>query len=158
MPIGIIQEAMAARALRYGAIGIGEDHTERDGRDLARLLIQGGSVRCLFVELAENVYQSQIEAAVEVREAAHESVRRHLFFGSIHRCEVMLEDVVADAIVNNIPVYCVDDRIAMNPTRSSRPAGMRKRNTTIVANILNVLGLSSAREGGAAGSLLIFSG
>lgn len=50
--IGLMQQAMAVRALKFGAVGIGEHHQSRHGRKLAFQLIQGGHVKRLFVELS----------------------------------------------------------------------------------------------------------
>src|ERR1700736_4499083 len=97
--IGLLQEAMAARALQFGAVGIAEDHEQRHGRDLALRLIESNSIRRLFVELSPVAYQGQIDRAAGLRSQGHTAVRGVLGFNCTYNCPIALEDVVAAAIV-----------------------------------------------------------
>lgn len=73
--IGQLQEAMAARALQFGALGIGENHEERQGRDLAIRLIVGGHVKRLFVELSPGAYGPMIQNATGLAPQGYAAVR-----------------------------------------------------------------------------------
>lgn len=161
-PIGVLQEAMAARALQFGAVGIAEDHEERHGRDLALRLIESNSVRRLFVELSTAAYQGQIDRAAQLRAQGRDAVRGRLGFSCTYKCPIALEEVVAAAIVKGIPVHCVDDKVAMNPNRAKTPSGMRTRNATVVKNACEITEAAgpqaSARDAGAIGSLFLFGG
>lgn len=156
--IGQLQQAMAARALHFGALGIGEDHTERHGRDLAIRLITDGHVRRLFVELSPGAFGQMVQAATALAPQGFDAVRGALGFGALHACPIALEDVVATAIVRHVSVHCVDHRRAMQMGFASSDAGMRLRNRTIAEGVQAETETESARDGGAAGSLLLFGG
>lgn len=166
MTIGLIKQEMAARALKFGAVGIGEDHTKPDGRNLAIHLIERGAVKRLFVELSPGKYQGMIDGAANHGStlqgsdatANTSSIMKCLGFHVNFSCDVRLEKVVAIAIAHGVPVHCVDHRIANHPIRGGTPKSMDVRNDEIVKGVREVTEVSSAREGGAAGSLLLFGG
>jgi hypothetical protein len=156
--IGQLQEAMAARALQFGALGIGENHEERQGRDLAIRLIVGGHVKRLFVELSPGAYGPMIQNATGLAPQGYAAVRGALGLSSLHVCPIALEDVIATAIVHGATVHCVDHRRAMQIGYASSPSGMRLRNSTITSGVQEETETQSARDGGASGSLLLFGG
>ena len=151
--IGLMQRAMVERALRQGAVGIGENHELKHGRKLAFQLIQSGLVKRLFVELSNLAYTGMVEVAAQQVPHGFDAVRRHLGFGAIHDNPFTLETVVAFALVRGVQVECPDHRKALHTAWATSPTGMLARNEHITDKIKEVTDTTSARE--APGTLII---
>lgn len=154
-----IEKSLAVQVIREGALGIGEDHTKPDGRNLAIELIEGGYVKKLFLEFPPlDDWVSMLEKATEKAPQGVDAVRGRIGFGVIFHCSVAIEQVAAVAIVHGATVHLVDHKVAMNPTRNGTTGGMKMRNITIAQGVMGATGTQSACEADAIGSLLLFGG
>lgn len=143
-----------ARALlKHGALGIGEDHTKPHGRLLAiKLLEQPGLVKHLFVELNPSHILLLKKAEKLAKEGgSFEDVLKVAPEGGNFRCTVRQSEVIATALVNNIPVYAADDMCMFSASDK-----FKKRHTTIAATFEEVTKVRNAGASESAGCLLLW--
>jgi hypothetical protein len=105
-----IQSTEAFGRLREGAVGIGEDHNCRSGRDLAIALLRTGVVKALFLE-DDWLSQSKLNAAyrlkvgsAEWRGAIYDNVN-----GPMCRNPVDLSEVAMEAMRRPVPAVLIDE-------------------------------------------------
>jgi len=140
----------AVRVLLIRALGIGENHERPDGRHLALRLLASTTpiVRHLFVELppwGQNIVQRAGVRASTSREQT--GVEKGLEFGQRHQCVIPLKRVISAALLERIPVHCVDHRLG------GAGGHMTTRNRTIANNFLQITNGTGTR-----GCLLLFGG
>jgi hypothetical protein len=114
--------------LETGALGIGEEHTQPAGRQLAIELIDSGLVTNLFVEFAQEQFRYALQAAQkavgqgrDIEEVARLAPNSNLF-----KNRIPLGRVIAMALLAHIPVHLADHYIM-----ASYPNDFRRRHTTI---------------------------
>ena len=101
----------AARRLRGYAVGVGEDHEERQARDVTIRLINNGFVRRLFLECNSNL-QTTLNDAVSAPKSSpgYTTTIANLVTNAGPRYvnPVPLGDVATTALDNLVPVHFID--------------------------------------------------
>ncbi len=118
----------ARRCLEAGALGIGEDHTKPDGRQLALDLIEAGVVTNLFVEFAETQFGPALNYARELADKGEglDEVAKYAPNSNLFQCNIPLGKVIAAALLKKIPVHLADNSIM-----AARPSDFQRRHNTI---------------------------
>ncbi|TKC86304.1 hypothetical protein FAZ69_20845 [Trinickia terrae] len=101
----------APRCLEAGALGIGENHTQPGGRQLAIELISSGRVTHLFVELAHMHYGKPLENAQEIADQGGDidAVQMAAPSGNLHQENpIPLSRVIATALTQKVKVHLAD--------------------------------------------------
>lgn len=109
------QYAHAATYLEDGAIGVGEDHTHRAGRDFATRLIEAGLVRNLFLEGKSSAQSSLDRAAKAARDSRSSARLKRVVNDAGPRyfsLPMTLGDVAAIARRKNVNIHLIDKDVA----------------------------------------------
>lgn len=149
----------AQRILENGALGIGETHTERHGRELVQQLFAQGAVRKFFVELPTygTMQQQRVDKAREAFRAGKHGEARELARQVGHdetpnNANPRLDELVYLAIEAGVAVIIADPKINMG----SSDARVRIRNNATAQIFRQENETNRGDHENAVGSLLLF--
>ncbi|WP_435635852.1 hypothetical protein ACSC9U_12620 [Pseudomonas solani] len=130
-----VHDSSAWWCLENGALGIGEDHTQPEGRQLAIDLIDSGLVTHLFIELADAHYGGVLANAQQIATngGTRQQIQAACPDGNLFVCPISLKQVITAALKIGVPVHLAD-----HPIMASRSSDFQRRHNSILQTFRTV--------------------